>query len=150
VADEERLFDVEQAEKLLPTIAALLESARQSKLQADSIEREFAQMSNRILLYGGIVPPYAHLAERRLERESLVQAIREAVGRIEQAGCVVKDIDMGLVDFPSVVDDEQVYLCWKLGEKRIRFWHRTDEGYASRKPLGREGREEPPGERKPN
>jgi hypothetical protein len=65
-----------------------------------------------------------------------VTAIRETLAKIEQTGCVVKDLDIGLVDFPSVVNDEQVYLCWKLGEERIGYWHRMDEGFAGRKPLG--------------
>ena len=70
-----------------------------------------------------------------MERESLAGALRDAVSEIESNGCVVKDLEMGLVDFPSKVNDEQVFLCWKLGEPAIRFWHRMDEGYAGRKPL---------------
>ena len=50
-------------------------------------------------------------------------------------GCIIKDLDVGLLDFPSVIDNEEVYLCWKLGEDRIRFYHRQDEGFAGRKPL---------------
>ena len=72
------------------------------------------------------------------QEEALTMSDRLAVfnhGKIEQAGCVVKDLDTGLIDFPSVVNDEQVYLCWKLGEERIRYWHRMDEGFAGRKPL---------------
>ena len=48
---------------------------------------------------------------------------------------MVKDLEMGLLDFPAIVNNQEVYLCWRLGEERIRFWHRQDEGFAGRKPL---------------
>lgn len=132
---EEKLFDRREAEKLLPLLEHLLSGVVEQKKQAEGIEREFSQIQNRILLYGGIVPPYGYLADKKLQRDNFLSAIREAVTRIEQTGCVVKDLDLGLIDFLSVVNEEQVYLCWKLGEDRIRFWHRTDEGFAGRKPL---------------
>ena len=132
----ERLFNRQEAENLLPLLQTLLTAAIEKKKASEVIEQEFSRVQNRILLYGGIIPPYAYLAEKKVERDSCVAAIREALGKIEQAGCVVKDLDVGLVDFPSVVNDEQVYLCWKLGEERIRYWHRMDEGFARRKPLG--------------
>ena len=84
---------------------------------------------------GGILPPYARLTEKKLERENLVGGIRQALSDLQETGCVVKDLDIGLVDFPSIVNDEPVYLCWRLGEERIGFWHRADEGFAGRKPL---------------
>lgn len=146
---EERLFDRQEAERLLPELGNLLSDAREKKGRAESIEREFGQIQNRILLYGGIIPPHAQLAERKLERDSLVTAIRQRISEVESNGCVVKDLDQGLVDFPSIVNGEQVYLCWKLGEEHILYWHRTDEGFAGRKPLerGRDASGESP---KPN
>ena len=149
MSDEEKRFNRQEAEQLLPTIAALLEAARDKKSKAEVIEEEFTQIHQRILLHGGIVPPYAHLAEKKLERERYLEAIRDAIAHIEKTGCVVKDLDQGLVDFPAVVNDEQAYLCWKLGEDRIRYWHHADEGFAGRKPI--EPDVGPPTERrKPN
>ena len=145
----ERLFNRQDAENLLPLLQTLLATAIEKKKASEVIEQEFSRMQNRILLYGGIIPPYAYLAEKKVERDSCVAAIREALGKIEQAGCVVKDLDVGLVDFPSVVNDEQVYLCWKLGEERIRYWHRMDEGFTGRKPLG-PADASPPDASKPN
>jgi hypothetical protein len=132
---EQRLFNRTEAEQLLPVIEPLLQEAASKKKQMEEVDKEFAQVQNRILLYGGIVPPYAHLAGRKQERDKLVEAIRAVVERIEETGCVVKDLDAGLIDFPTLIDEEQVYLCWKLGEKRIFYWHRMDEGFAGRKPL---------------
>ncbi|MDA2913848.1 DUF2203 domain-containing protein [Acidobacteriia bacterium AH_259_A11_L15] len=81
-------------------------------------------------------PPYGYLAQKKLHRDTSASALREALTRMEQTGCIVKDLDMGLIDFLSIVNDEQVYLCWKRGEPSIRYWHRLDEGFAGRKPLG--------------
>lgn len=53
----------------------------------------------------------------------------------EQKGCVLKGIEMGLVDFPSIRDDREVYLCWKVPEQEIRFWHDLDTGFAGRQPI---------------
>lgn len=136
---EERLFKREEAEALLPLIAQRLSSAVNNKHRVDELDAEFSQVQNRILLQGGLLPTYGPLARKRVEREALASALRDAVSEIESNGCVVNDLEMGLVDFPSIVNDEQVFLCWKLGEPDIRFWHGIHEGFAGRKPLGQSG-----------
>ncbi len=138
MADEEKYFDLEQAEQLLPTIVALLETAREQKRTMEALDQEFSQVQNRILLMGGIVPPYPLLAEKRAERDAAEKKTREALAAIEKLGCLVKDLEIGLVDFPARRDNETVYLCWKLGEERIGYWHRVEEGFAGRKPLDSE------------
>jgi len=65
----------------------------------------------------------------------LKHEIGRLIYRIESFGCVVKDIDLGLIDFPAVRDEEPIYLCWKFGEPRVAYWHGVDEGFSSRKPL---------------
>lgn len=152
MADEERadrLFNRQEAEALLPLIEQMLLGAMQNKQRVEQLDADFSQVQNRILLYGGLLPSYGALARKRLERETLAGALRDAVAEIESNGCVVKDLKLGLVDFPSVVNDEQVYLCWKLGEQGIRYWHRADEGFAGRKPLG-PADAAPPGDTKPH
>lgn len=146
---EERLFRRDEAEALLPLIEQHLTGAIQNKRRVDEFDAEFSQVQNRILLQGGLLPPYGLLARKRVERETLAGALRDAVSEIESNGCVVKDLEMGLVDFPSIVNDEQVFLCWKLGEPAIRFWHHMNEGFAGRKPLGSTGASKPE-DKKPN
>ena len=146
---EERLFKREEAEALLPAIAQRLTGAIQNKKRVDEFDAEFTQVQNRILLQGGLLPNYGPLARMRMEREALAGSLRDAVSEIESNGCVVKDLDLGLVDFPSIVNDEQVFLCWKLGEPGIRFWHRMDEGFTGRKPLGSSDAGDPE-DKKPN
>ncbi len=67
--------------------------------------------------------------------DRLTTQIREGIEQIQSLGCVVKDLEMGLVDFPAFRNGQEVYLCYRLGEERIAFWHGLDEGYAARKPL---------------
>ncbi|MFQ5724186.1 MAG: DUF2203 domain-containing protein [Terriglobia bacterium] len=133
---EEKLFDHQEAERLLPLLESLISTVVEEKKLVEGIDEEFARVQNRILLYGGLVPPYGYLVQKKLHRDTSASALREALTRMEQTGCIVKDLDRGLIDFLSIVNDEQVYLCWKRGEPSIRYWHRLDEGFAGRKPLG--------------
>ena len=84
---------------------------------------------------GGILVPYDKLAKVRQEHQELQETMTSALKKILETGCVIKDLDVGLLDFPSVIDNQDVYLCWKVGEDRIRFYHRQDEGFAGRKPI---------------
>jgi len=133
---EDKLFNRQEAEKLLPVLKPLLANAVEKKKRVEMLDHELAEVQKNILLNGGTLPPYRTLARRRRERERLVSAMGQTVSQIEQTGCVVKDLDQGLLDFPSIVNQEEGFLCWKLGEERIRYWHRADEGFAGRKPLG--------------
>jgi len=131
----EKYFNRHQAEDLLPMIVNHLDEARRHKRRIEELEGELSRATARVLMVGGSIPPYAELAINKAEREKSQSQLIEAVRRIQETGCLVKDLDVGLVDFPTLLNDEEVYLCWKLGEERIRFWHRIDEGFAGRKPL---------------
>jgi hypothetical protein len=82
---------------------------------------------------GDLAPTDVSAVQSELEREA--EALRECVVAIEAAGAIVKDLDTGLVDFPSERDGEPVLLCWQLGEERIAWYHREEDGFAGRKPL---------------
>jgi hypothetical protein len=99
------------------------------------LEENLSQLGNRIMLMGGILVPYEKTARLRFERDHLAAAVKAALERMEATGCVVKDLEVGLLDFPAILNNQEVYLCWRLGEERIRFWHRQDEGFAGRKPI---------------
>jgi hypothetical protein len=71
----------------------------------------------------------------RFEHDKLAESLKASLERIQSTGCLIKDLDTGLLDFPAIINNEEVYLCWRLGEERIRFWHRQNEGFAGRKPL---------------
>lgn len=133
--EEDRLFDLHEAEELIPSLTVWLTEAKIHRDRILDIEKELAEVQSRILLRGGMLPPHAKLAERNLERERYVEPLREVLDQITDTGCLIKDLDNGLIDFPSIIGNEQALLCWRLGEERIRYWHRADEGFAGRKPL---------------
>jgi hypothetical protein len=140
----EKYFKREEAEELLPVIEFQLEEARSQKREAEHLNEELTQATARVMMLGGSVPPLGKLAKVKAERDQRVAHLQEAVTRIQETGCVVKDLEMGLVDFPSFRNGEEIYLCWKLGEERIEWWHGLEEGYAGRKRLDPASPDEPP------
>jgi len=141
----EKYFERHEAEELLPAIEQFLEEARKQKQALDSITADISNASLRIMMLGGSLPPFAELNHKKSQREEIAEQLSQTVDEIQQTGCVVKDLDTGLVDFPSLRRGEKVYLCWKLGEERIGFWHGIEEGFAGRKPLDDvQPEEEPP------
>ena len=131
----ERTFTLSEAEALLPVLEALLRSAMQAKALIDEVDAEFDALRNRIFVNGGTRVDIVAAARRKAERDKAVQRAKDAVAEIDAAGVQVKDLDIGLLDFPCVVDGEVILLCWKLGEKGISHWHNTTEGFAGRKPI---------------
>jgi len=116
-------------------IEQCLEQARALKQKAEACDLDISRAAARIMVLGGSIPPFSTLAEVRAQRERSVTRLKEEVDRIQETGCVVKDLDEGLVDFPSLMKGEEVFLCWKVGEERILYWHGLEEGFAGRKPL---------------
>ena len=131
----DKYFDRREAEELLITIAPWLEEARGEKQKIEAFKNELAQVASRIMVLGGTSPPLADLLRKKTVHDEAAGRLVEIVNRIQETGVLVKDLDIGLVDFPSLLEGEEIYLCWKLGETRINFWHGIDEGYTGRKPL---------------
>ena len=91
------------------------------------------ELSHRIFLNGGTHVDIVSVAQRKAERGKAEQRAKDALAEIDSIGVQVKDIDIGLLDFPCEVEGEIVLLCWKMGEKSITHWHGTSEGFAGRK-----------------
>jgi len=141
----EKYFNRHEAEELLPVIGQSLEEARKQKRALDSLSADISNAALRIMMLGGSFPPFAELNRKKTQRDKVAEQLARKVDEIQQTGCVIKDLEMGLVDFPSRRGDEEVYLCWKLGEARIGYWHGIEEGFAGRKPLDDvQAEEEPP------
>jgi hypothetical protein len=128
-----KLFSPERANALIPKLEPLIEEllTRRRDLAIKLLESDPALHHT---------PPRRRLAAARSALPpprfgELKHEIGRLIYRIETLGCVVKDIDLGLVDFPSMRDDEPIYLCWKIGEPSVAHWHGLDEGFAARKQL---------------
>jgi hypothetical protein len=133
--DMSRTFTVAEAETLLPVLESLLRSAIQAKELIEEVDAEQQQLASRIFVNGGTAVDIVTVARRKAEREKALQRAKDAVAEIDATGVQVKDLDVGLLDFPCVVGEEVILLCWKLGEKKITHWHGIQEGFAGRKPI---------------
>ncbi len=131
----DRTFTLEEAQALLPVLESLLKRALESKQLLEAIDAEFQELSHRIFLEGGVLLRVGHWSARKAEREKAMQAVRDSIAEIDAIGVQVKDLVIGLLDFPCRVGDQVILLCWKLGEARISHWHGTEEGFAGRKPI---------------
>jgi hypothetical protein len=130
-----RTFTLEEAESLLPILESLLRAAIDSKKLIEAVDTEFQEVAHRVFLNGGTYLNILQLARRKAEREKAVQRIKDSLAEIDATGVQVKDLDIGLLDFPCEVNGRTVLLCWKLGEKGITYWHGVSEGFVGRKPI---------------
>ena len=132
---EQRLFTLTEAERARKEIEPFLVEAMDCRKKLAGLETDLSAVSARIMMMGGVIVPYEKLATLRVEHQQLASTLKAALNRILETGCLIKDLEVGLLDFPALINNEEVYLCWRLGEDRIRFYHRQDEGFAGRKPL---------------
>ena|SRR5215468_6859072 len=130
-----RTFTLDEAQDLLPVLESLLRTSIEGKKVIESAEAELQATAQKIFLNGGVLPNVIRLARRKAEREKAIQKVKDAMDEIDAMGVQVKDLDIGLLDFPCEVDGQIVLLCWKLGEKAITHWHGLSEGFVGRKPI---------------
>jgi hypothetical protein len=128
-------FTLWEAERMLPQIRDWMHEAVEMKSQYDDAEHAVQSLVSRITMMGGIVVDRERAADDKARRDAAGQKLRSLLENFEQSGVLVKDLEKGLVDFPTLFRGEEVYLCWKLDEASIRFWHGTHEGFAGRKAI---------------
>ena len=131
----DRTFTLDEAQSLLSVLESLLRTAINSKKTMDEVDAEQQVLLHRIFLNGGMFLDIVPLARRKADRAKAEQRAKDAIAEIDSIGVQVKDLDMGLLDFPCEVEGKTILLCWKLGEKSITHWHGVQEGFAGRKPI---------------
>jgi hypothetical protein len=131
----DRTFTLDEAQNLLPVLESLLRTAIDGKKFIESVDEELQELAHRVFLSGGLFLNIVYLARRKAEREKTIQRVKDALAEIDATGVQVKDLDIGLLDFPCDLDGRTVLLCWKLGEQGITQWHSISEGFAGRKPI---------------
>ena len=140
-------FTLSQAQSLISTISPLLHKAIELKSNYAEAERAFQEYGHRILVAGGLLVDRDQALALRNRRDNAVEQLRETIKEVQEFGCVIKDLDIGLLDFPTLFQGREVYLCWKLGEPAIAYWHGVDEGFAGRKEIDQDFREHHRGDR---
>src|SRR4030081_2809108 len=124
----ERTFTLEEAQSLLPVLESLLRTAIDGKKLIETVEAELQDLAHRVFLSGGLLVNIIQVARRKAEREKTIQRVKDTLAEIDATGVQVKDLDIGLLDFPCQVEREILLLCWKPGEPTITHSHATGEG----------------------
>jgi len=129
----DRTFTLDEAQTLLPVLESLLRSAIGGKKIMEEVEAEMQALNHRIFLNGGTHVDVVAVARRKAERAKAEQRAKDALAEIDSICVQVKDLAIGLLDFPCEVEGSIVLLCWRMGERSITHWHSTEEGFAGRK-----------------
>ncbi len=122
-----RYFTVDEANALLPKLKALLEHMLAARQHIVETRQTWEPMMEKARGNGG--------GEQGKDLYKDTEKIHLTMEQINAWGIIVKDVDTGLVDFPSLRHGREVYLCWRLGEPHVAFWHDVDAGFAGRQPL---------------
>ena len=129
----DRTFTLQEAQNLLPVLESLLRAAMDGKKLIEAVDNELQDLAHRVMMSGGLLVNVVQMARRKAEREKAIHRVKDTLAEINAIGVQVKDIDIGLLDFPCKVEGRIVLLCWKLGEQGITHWHTSSEGFAGRK-----------------
>jgi len=134
----DRLFTVAEVNALIPRLGELVGEAMELHRRARTLQEALSEERDRIRASGGALVDQRDWKARAERLDGYAIEVKQALGKIQELGGVTKDLEMGLVDFPGIVQTagpHPVNLCWRFGEDAVRYWHGFDEGYAQRKPL---------------
>jgi hypothetical protein len=121
-------FSVNDANKILPSVIKKFDHAKKIKIEVMKMEKQ---------LSSGVTSVTSLEEYSMIKRKfnSLVTEFYQSIEDLESTGVVLKGLDEGLLDFPAKRFNEEIWLCWKEGEKEIKFWHEKDSGFMGRKPI---------------
>jgi len=121
-------FSVNDANKILPSVIKKFDHAKKIKIEVMKMEKQ---------LSSGVTSVTSLEEYSMIKRKfnSLVTQFYQSIEDLESTGVVLKGLDEGLLDFPAKRFNEEIWLCWKEGEKEIKFWHEKDSGFMGRKPI---------------
>jgi hypothetical protein len=126
--EDKKYFTVEEANRLIPRIKALVEELRLGRRRLLNHRPIAEAMAHKATGNGGGGDAATYLTD-------YLRTFRGALAQLQDWGVVLKDLDRGLIDFPHWRGNREVYLCWEYGEEHIGYWHETDSGYSGRQPL---------------
>ena len=139
-----KFFDLDDANAALPELRTILETLRDERSQLIALRDEFARHAALETAAPGPasaedpddVSPGAEERRRlRLRMQGVIDQMQAGVARIDDLGVTLREIETGLIDFPALASGRQVWLCWRLGEGDIEWWHELAEGFGGRRAL---------------
>lgn len=125
---DKKYFSVDEVNSVIPDISTVVQELVDLK---KSIELKIPKIKPVISKAGSNGGGSKSLSEHLVS----ISKMEELITILNKTGCILKDVNVGLIDFPHIKDGKEVYLCWKLGEKRVAFWHEIEAGFAGRKPI---------------
>jgi hypothetical protein len=140
-----RFFTLDAANATIPELRTILETLRDERSQLITLRDEFRELSVDAPAEGGATG--SAVASRatgrvdgergriRLRMQGVIDQMQAGVARIDELGITLREIESGLVDFPALVSGRQVWLCWRLGEGDVEWWHELGDGFGGRQPL---------------
>jgi hypothetical protein len=131
-----KIFTPEEANRLLPFLELALDSLAGIAREASELRRELDVLA--AIAGSGATdqnPDTRLLREKEAALAGLLARFRSELGDVSGHGCIVRDLELGLVDFYTMAHDRVVCLCWRRGEPRIEHWHPVDVGFSGRRPL---------------
>jgi hypothetical protein len=133
--DMPRYFTLDEARRQLPAAESSIREGIEARKTLTIAEAEHSAMMERIMLSGGMNVDQGVVSGTRERRDASSAKLKKMFETLEQLGILVKDLDIGLIDFPALYRGKEVYLCWRLGEPDIGFWHPVDDGFGGRRAI---------------
>ena len=127
-----KVFTINQANEILPEVKKKFNEVLSYKEKVLSIQKQIQQIQDSNNFFRDFL-------EKKQELNRLVSSLYKAIEELEGIGVMIKSVDEGLLDFPSIKSKKEIWLCWKFGEDEVRFWHGKDEGFTGRKPIPQNG-----------
>lgn len=124
-------YDIDRANQRLADVRPLLEQLREDRLAVAEAQRELVKARGT----NGSAEHASELAGREAEIREIVRRMQQAVEQLDGWGIALRDIGSGLIDFPALANGRPIWLCWRLGEGDIAWWHEHGTGFDSRRPL---------------
>ena len=130
-----RFFTLSEAQALLPKVERALREALAVYAAHQEAESKMDTALRRICMLGGSMVDRDAISKLRDAQEAAATELKAAIETIHDYGCQIKDLRIGLIDFPTMYRGDEVLLCWRFGEQGIGFWHGLEEGFQGRKPI---------------
>ena len=133
--EEKRYFTVRAVEALIPRLETIMTRVMDAQAEATRLRTALEAAQREVVLSGGVRLRQEWWRARRAGMDKANRQLRAGLSDLLATGGVPKDLKLGLVDFLGLVQGREVNLCWRYGEKQIRFWHGLDEGFGGRKAI---------------
>lgn len=130
-----RYFTLAEARAMLPLAGRALREAVQAKERYEEAEKHLQEIVQQIMMRGGMAIDTQVAESWKTQREMSAANLKRAVESITEAGVLIKDLETGLIDFPTLFHGREVYLCWRMDEADIEHWHGINDGFAGRQPI---------------